>query len=390
MKRLISVLVFSTLLFFTFGQLGRISFYNQQVNFYLYEISMILLASCLLFTYKINPLIFFWKKAKLFFAFLAILCLTWLVSLNKFSLFENIVSILYLFRLIFYIFFSGYFWFHYRENKKQIEILKRFMLFMTVFILLVSFIQYFFYPDLSNLYYLGWDQHLSRMFGVFFDTSVSVSIYALLFLLFINLDLKNKILQNFLLVFLAVAVILTFSRSAYIAFILTVFGFYLNKQALRNFWLFLAFIAVLLIIVPKQFGLGVGLNRIFSIESRIKDYAVAIDLWRKYPLTGVGYNRIGYSRKFEETRQNKIKANHGRSSFHSSYMIILVTGGIFGLIFFVLNLAKLIIFHPKAGYLFMFAALMSFSDNILLHPFILFLLGTAYPLLVIHPSGRQQ
>lgn len=53
-----------------------------------------------------------------------------------------------------------------KERKKQLTVT---MMVTGVCIVLIGFMQYFFYPNLRNLYYLGWDDHLYRLFSVFFD-----------------------------------------------------------------------------------------------------------------------------------------------------------------------------------------------------------------------------
>jgi hypothetical protein len=65
--------------------------------------------------------------------------------------------------------------------------------------------------------------------------------------------------------------------------------------------------------------------------------------------------------------------NHAGSSFHSSFVIILVCGGVLGLITFVLALGNIYLTHKNLLPYLMLLLLLSLSDNIILHPFILFL-----------------
>ncbi|PJC80876.1 hypothetical protein CO008_00645, partial [Candidatus Roizmanbacteria bacterium CG_4_8_14_3_um_filter_36_12] len=55
-------LFYLTFLLFSLGQLGRFSLYNQQINFYLYEIFLGLLLIILFFKYRLEPLKEVWKK----------------------------------------------------------------------------------------------------------------------------------------------------------------------------------------------------------------------------------------------------------------------------------------------------------------------------------------
>ena len=82
---------------------------------------------------------------------------------------------------------------------------------------------------------------------------------------------------------------------------------------------------------------------------------------------------------------------HSGASFHSSFLVMLVTGGMVGLAFFLVLLVKLSREVPNGGIYLGFLGLLSFFDNILLHPFILFLLFLMFsgnP--VSRPSGKSR
>jgi O-antigen ligase len=124
---------------------------------------------------------------------------------------------------------------------------------------------------------------------------------------------------------------------------------------------------MIFLISPKKFGQGVGVTRIFSISARIDDYKQAINLWEKSPLIGFGYNRIRYLK-------NQTQAIHSGASFNSSYLIILVTTGVIGLMGFMGLMKQMWVMEKNRRYLILFIFIISLFDNILLHPFILFLL----------------
>ena len=64
---------------------------------------------------------------------------------------------------------------------------------------------------------------------------------------------------------------------------------------------------------------------------------------------------------------------HSGASFHSSFLIILVTSGLIGLTLFILVLIRLAGINEISRFAVLFLSLFSLSDNILLHPFVLFL-----------------
>ena len=87
-----------------------------------------------------------------------------------------------------------------------------------------GFLQFFYYPNLRNLYYLGWDDHLYRLFGTFLDPNFAGAFLALVFLFLLeNCILTVSKIENlkrvglYLLTFFTlVSVFLTYSRSAFI------------------------------------------------------------------------------------------------------------------------------------------------------------------------------
>ncbi len=324
-----NILFYLLFLAFSFGQLGRVSFFNQQANFYIYEVLMVLLLSYFVFKNKLLPFKKYLNLLNSLKIFIFVLFFTFLLNLFKFNVFENIISGLYLLRVLLYISFFFYFYYFLKKSNKKSEIVKKSLFFSFFLIFIFSLLQYLFYPDLRNLIYLGWDPHLNRAFGVFFDTSVAAAIYGLIFLY----SYFNK--KPFFSVVFLILFILTFSRSAYLALFIVAFTYLLGKKEYRKLIIFFLLFISILLISPKNFGQGVNLNRMFSIESRLKDYQTAIIVWKKSPLFGFGYNRI----KFVKERMNLMSEgdflSHSAFSFSSSYLIILVTTGIFGLISFI-------------------------------------------------------
>ncbi|MFH0979866.1 MAG: O-antigen ligase family protein, partial [Candidatus Roizmanbacteria bacterium] len=121
---------------------------------------------------------------------------------------------------------------------------------------------------------------------------------------------------------------------------------------------------------PKPTGEGVNLTRTFSIISRVEDYREGINLFIKKPILGYGYNRLRYVRNIQDS--------HAGASFSSSYLTILVSSGIMGLIG-LMSLVRLIWKKKKNfRFLLLFLAVVSLFDNVLLHPFVLFLSGVLF------------
>ena len=212
-----NIIFYITAFLFSLGQLGRISFFNQQINFYLYEVALIINVFFLFLKYRLEPIKVAWNKFKPIFFFLGVLFFSLLISLSKYNFFENIVASLYLFRLILYFLYFIYLKHCSLNVKKGVYLIAVITIFSTL-------IQYFLYPDLRNLIYQGWDPHLYRTFGVFFDTSISAAIFGVFFL-----TINQPIIKIIYLLLIA----LSFSRSIYIGFSLTLFYIFIRQKKFK-------------------------------------------------------------------------------------------------------------------------------------------------------------
>jgi len=353
------IIFYLTAFLFSLGQLGRVSFANQQINFYLYEVFFTLNIFLLFLKYRFEPLKVGWKMFLPIFIFLSILLSSLLFDLTKFTLFENLVGSLYLFRLYLYFIYYFYLRYHVRKNKKFSMVIKKGIFIMAILTIISTLIQYFLYPDLRNLYYQGWDPHLYRTFGVFFDTSISAAIFGLFFL-----TINKPIIKIIYLLIIA----LSFSRSIYLGLSLTLIYLFIQQKKFKKIIFFLTFFAILIFIIPKPSGEGVNLKRLYSIDSRTEDYIQGINLWRKKPLTGYGYNRIRYIKNSDSV--------HSGAAYSSSFLTILVSSGILGMISFIWILWSLRRSNKLAPILLIFISIVSLFDNVILHPFILFLVFT--------------
>ncbi|MGB9707335.1 MAG: O-antigen ligase family protein [Microgenomates group bacterium] len=309
-----------------------------------------------------------YRKLKFFYFLTFFLILNYLITSFRFNLTENLIAFFYLARIIIYFLYGIFLSYWTKKNKHNFN-LSSLILKLSLLVIFFSLAQYLLYPDLRNLRYLGWDEHLYRMFGLFFDTSVAGAIYGLFFLYFYYLKkINNKFQLVFLFLFLT-AIVLTFSRLTYIGILITTLIDLSLRKKIKFIFLFLLTFALILILAPKPFGEGVNLKRQFSIISRLNDYRAAFNIWKKYPIFGIGYNRIGFYKPIDG-----LFPSHSNFSFSSSYLIILVCGGIVGFFLFLSGLLKLFFQEKNSRIYLFFIYFLSFFDNIILHPFVIFLL----------------
>lgn len=363
-------------LLFCLGQLGRISIVGSEVNIYVYEIGIILHVLYLIFKLGHTPLIAFFKKIKILLLLFSWILISFGITSISYTLFQNVVAFLYIIRVLIYFIWGILLYYDSKKFNEQNNL--KFVYGWFCIILFISFIQFFLYPDLVNLRYLGWDMHYNRLFSVFFDTSTTGAIFGILFWFLIILKKKfKKSIPYFLLLFgILLCGILTFSRNYYISFILSLLVYGLIQKNWKLVIGFLFSFVILVIIVPKNFGPGVGLNRLFTIQSRFVEYQKAFELWKTSPFFGIGYNRIKYVREQVGQIESKtVYPLHSAASFSSSFAILFATTGVIGIVLLCTFFVTIGLSHVFLIPLLVFVGIMSVGDNILLHPFVLFLLA---------------
>jgi len=216
---------------------------------------------------------------------------------------------------------------------------------------------------------LGWDPHLNRLVGSFFDPTFTGLIFLLFFL---SLLLSPKLLftDYLLLVTCYLSLALTYSRSSYLS--LLVCSFYLSRH--RHNWkifiFFLALVATTWVVLPTRPGEGNNLYRTSSIRAKIENYRQGLSLFVTSPIIGCGYNTLGF------LRQNPSNTSHHLFGFDSSLLTIAVTTGSIGLILFLLGIRNLFLFLTFPRRLLLIAVLAhSLFANSFLYPWTLFLLA---------------
>ncbi len=364
-------------LFFLLGQLGRLSLNQQEINLYIYEIPYFAWLGYQLIKRRGS-----YRPKKAVVIFLGVLLITFLLGILRVSVYANVVSSLYLLRLSGYIIGFDIL----IESLKKKKISSKLLHLFLIVIGAVGVCQYFLYSNLRNLKYLGWDPHQSRVFGQFFDTSVAGAIYGLI-LIFILFDQKlfSRFVKGLYVICYTLLGLFTYSRGYLASLLASAIGYSLVvKKNLLLLILVAEIIVLFFAVAPTPFGEGVRLMRTSTIESRIIDYQKGLDLFQKNSALGIGYNRIRYFKPVDADRLSGL--SHAGSSFHSSFLIILVTTGVVGLIAFLMWLGSMREYGQFAMISGMFLGVYSLFDNILLHPFILFL----WPFLIGLTTSRKK
>jgi len=354
-----SLLLFGIFISLLMGQFARIELINALANVYIHEFFLFVFICTSIIRFGLLPLQNAFKSKKIS-AFFLFLLLSFSISIREFTMQQNSIAALYLVRIILYMLFGIYLFVHIESNKNIRILLSKLIYVFSIFLLIITAIQYVFFPNFWGLYAFGWDPHLYRASAVYLDVFIAAALYGIL--VFFWFEKKRWVLS----LLFVVALVLTFSRSGYVAFVLSMLFFFISKREWRKVLVSISLFALFVILVPKPFGEGGNLMRTSSINSRILDYKLGITLWQKKPLFGFGYNRI----RFAKEQLNLVSIDdrsHSLSSFHSSFLIILVTTGLVGFISFILLIGFLFRKYRIIRVYLVYILVMSLFDNVLLH-----------------------
>lgn len=307
------IIFFTTLVLFPFGQIFKFGIFN------LFDIAVLLLALVTIFKKPKYPM---WYT---YFIYFLVSCLfSLLINYSLFSL----NGLLYLVRFWSYSMIAIYI-FNYLKDK-NVAIYS--LLAVSVASAIFGWIQYLIWPDLTILKYLGWDDHLLRIVGTFLDPTFLGLILVLGAIIALH---KNHYLVFAL---LALSVLFTYSRSSYLAlFLIFLFDFVKSKNIFRL--LILNSIFLILFLLPKNIGEGTNLARVVSGNNKLINYEETIEIIKKSPAVGIGFNNLCIAR--QKYLDDSNIGSHSCNGSDSSILFILATTGIVGLILFLGFITKI-------------------------------------------------
>jgi glycosyltransferase involved in cell wall biosynthesis len=289
------------------------------------------------------------------------------------------VPLLYLLRFLGY----GLFWWsiaHAYERKILRFPLRRGLLTVVLAWAGLGLVQYVLLPDTRFLYEFGWDDHYYRLLSTLLDPGYTALLLVLGILLLDPLPFSKY--HNLLRGALWLPLLLTYARSGYVVFLGYVLGRLIypgiHKRRVFGVWLLLSMLVVWQL--PRPGGEGVRLERTVSIENRAESVVGAWDIYQQHPVWGIGFNAypLWFSVKND---QQGVKPNHA-SAPSNSFMFILVTTGIIGLVAFVAWLSTL---HLTGSRDFVWVlsivavSLHALTNNSWFYPFVLVWMGLLQP-----------
>jgi len=249
---------------------------------------------------------------------------------------EVIKALLYLLRYLFYI-PIGIMTYETIHHEKDIH--KWMLIFSHIFfwVIVGGFFQLIFFPDFFEFFVkYGWDPHKNRLLGSFFDPNfigAFLSMNILLFLSIVIHDSKNRWWYSILIGLGFIAMGLTLSRSAYLAFLC---GFVFLTFFRARFLLISGIIGISMIVIAtptifQRISQGVSVDT--SSQKHIESWHTASKLMTAYPILGVGYNHLSTVQD-DLSLVDEWDVNN-RGGFENSFLSVTVYSGIVGLLSFI-------------------------------------------------------
>lgn len=272
--------------------------------------------------------------------FLSVAFLSLLNGLRLLETNQMIISFFYFLRLLSYggIFFITQ---DVLQGEKKIYSFKKILIITFLIFAILGIVQLIFYPNLSLLTQLeGWDPHMGRLFSTFLDPNFAGAFLTIAFivatsLLFYTKSIEGKVTLFVLASLSFISIILTYSRSAYLFLAISFIVLCLLKSRKIILLGIVAFI-ILALIFPRTVERLQGIQSIDeSARARFKSWGNTLIITRDYPLLGVGYNSFRYAQERYNFVEKEEKS-HSAAGSDSSGLLILVTTGIIGFIFFIL------------------------------------------------------
>jgi len=318
-------------------------------------------------------------KKKIFLPLIAFIGSCFLSLLLNIPLLNNLqflISSLYLFRFIGYVSIYLLLADYSSQKKKKLAIV---FIAINILLLIGGFIQFAYYTNLINLSYLGWDRHWLRLYATFFDPNFA-GIYFDLFFLYI-LDLLLKPLQTVrrsfrmtgyisILIITLIGILLTFSRSAFIALAIGLFAYTVFSKKSRKIILFfgsLLLIGIGIITLNAKTTEGTKLFRSISSLERLQSYKAGWYIFTKQPLFGVGFNAYRYAQfRYKTASSVNWQISHSNAGLDNSFLFILGTTGIVGFsafVWFIIRGLKMTKYSPAAAAVILILCAGSFFIN---------------------------
>ncbi len=198
---------------------------------------------------------------------------------------------------------------------------------------LVGLVQYILYPNLRNLWYLGWDPHFFRLFSTFLDPNFAGLFIVLTFLLGCTRLVPASwtwILQGINLL----ALYLTYSRGSYLAILAAGLVWIVIEKKWRTLW-FVVTAVLFIVFVPRPGGDTLRLLRVDSTVSRVANWQETIQLIQRSPIVGHGFNTLRFIERKSILQAPGDPVSKAAAGVDNSFLFLMATVGSIGVCMYI-------------------------------------------------------
>lgn len=256
------------------------------------------------------------------------------------------------------------------QEKVLAAFLKRGLFIVGSAISLLGLMQLVLYPNLRNLWYLGWDPHYYRLFSTFLDPNFA-GLFIILAILVGLVD--RRLFPSRLLwatqVLNICALYFTYSRSSYLAFAGSVVAWIVMKKEWRLLLGILLFGVVLLL--PTPGGDTLKLTRMDSSVARVENWQASLMRFSEAPVFGHGFNTLRFRPIFSAAPLSPGVVSRSAGGVDSSILFLLITTGIAGVSAYAWLLYAMCRLSRSIGVMLAAILIHSLFVNSLVYPWIL-------------------
>lgn len=340
--------LFLLILSFAVGNLYKFSFFSPDVHFSLLDISIVLIL--LLNLRKI-------RVPKFILPFTGVALISLVFAGFHFGLRPTLIGSLYLIRWFAYALFIP-------TARSLTQRYPKALFFLGFLTAVIGLLQYVLLPDVRFLVVSQWDPHYYRVIGSLLDPGFT-GLILVFTLIFLSLQPRFNV---FAWTLTYLSFILTYSRSSYLAFAISVVLISFKKKS----WKFLLGSALLFALsiysLPHPGGEGVNLERTNSIQARLLNWSQSWTIFSRHPIIGVGFDTYRYAQKeagFLDTSTWLL--SHAGAGADSSLLFVAATTGLLGFLAYLYYLK-----HLRSSIYYLLPLLVhSFFLNSLFYPFVL-------------------
>ncbi len=262
----------------------------------------------------------------------------------EYSVYQLLPSFFYFFRFLSYVLFALGIFNLVKTNVINLRQIYLIIISLGIAVALAGYIQLFLLPDFTQLDpSLGWDPHKNRLASTFFDPNFVGAYLTIILVMFLSgihrgLVQTNAITKNFIICLLSLAIILTFSRSAWFMLaVVTFFYSYFKNPKLIVAGLLLVFLAYYS--VPRiQTRISGTTDPSDSAHFRLISWSNTYKIIEDYPFFGVGYNGLRAVQLRYGFADYDSFLGHAVSGSDSSILFVIATTGLVGFILFLLGI----------------------------------------------------